>query len=529
MKADIDPILRYVSNLDKNVFVLKNLPEVVKGALFSRYSRSAKSLRDILRDEFMPEFADDDESDIELVRSQKAEAFYDRVLTGYGDDSIAELGSVHIALENISNIAAKAIEDCRIGISPLEKSSRYVDFGAKVDDVYQYYRSPNLQFYSSNAEMSYIKSMNFLFETYNAMYPKMLDYIKQANPKSEGTNDKAYDNAIKAKALDSLRGLLPMSTLTNVGIHGNGRALEYLIIKLRSPLIDELRNLSYQIQEELDKSIPSFVKRSKDEKGYAFSGYISNRHADISWLTKSALSKGCFESADLVSNDPETILTKFELDGVDRVIAAIMYPHASDYHADLMAVARSMSDDEKDEIITAYVGDRSSRHIKVGRAFEEIHYNFEILADIGAYRDLQRHRMMSQDRQAFTVDYSYSVPIDIIRAGLEAEYRSAMDQAYQTYQDVYDAMPDFAQYVVPFGYKIHWRIKMNLRQAFHLIELRSTLQAHPNYRSIALSMHKLISTVHPLLGKHMIIDQGNADLERLAAEEKLSRKQAPGA
>jgi thymidylate synthase ThyX len=200
MPTDVDPILQYVSNLDKDVFVLKNLPEVVKGALFSRYSRSAKSLRDILRDEFMPEFADH-ESGNQLVRSQKAEEFYDRVLTGYGDDSIAELGSVHIALENISNIAAKAIEDCRIGISPLEKSSRYVDFGTMVDGEYRYHLPPELEFYSEAVDRKYIEAMNFLFETYNNLYPRMLDYIHQSNPQIEGTSDTAYANAIKANEI----------------------------------------------------------------------------------------------------------------------------------------------------------------------------------------------------------------------------------------------------------------------------------------------------------------------------------------
>jgi thymidylate synthase ThyX len=521
MLTNIDPILRYVSNLDKNVFVLKNLPEVVKGALFSRYSRSAKSLREILREEFMLEF-DENSSDIQAVRSQKAEAFYDRVLTGYGDDSIAELGSVHIALENISNIAAKAIEDCRIGISPLEKSSRYVDFGTMVDGEYRYHLPPELEFYSEAVDREYIEAMNFLFETYNNLYPRMLEYIHQSNPQTEGTSDTAYANAIKAKSLDCLRGLLPMCTTTNVGIHGNGRSLEYLIIKLKASPIEELQKLGFQIQSELDEIIPEFVKRSKNEKGRASSTYIANREFKIEVITNEFLSKGEFDKED--SNESIAVLTNYEAHGTDRVIAAIMYPHASNYHSDLIAVARSMTDDQKDALIKSYVGDRATRHIKIGRAFEEIYYNFDILADIGAYRDLQRHRMMSQSRQAFTCNYGYDVPIEVIHAGLEGAYRSAMDKAKNAYHAVYNVAPDLAQYVVPFGYKVRWRIKMNLRQAFHMIELRSTAQAHPSYRNIALSMYKLISTVHPLLGKHMIIDRSDAPLERLANEQKLAAK-----
>jgi thymidylate synthase ThyX len=165
---------RYVTNLHGNVFVLKNLPEVIKGALFSRYSRSPKGLRRLLLDEFIsnPEIglalveaaAKEDGADPTLA-VQKAEAFYDRILDGYGDDSVAELGGVHVAFENISNIATKVIEDARIGGSPLEKSSRYVLFNKKVNGDYLFYKEPVVL--DSKSKQQFMDTMHLLFNTYD--------------------------------------------------------------------------------------------------------------------------------------------------------------------------------------------------------------------------------------------------------------------------------------------------------------------------------------------------------------------------
>ena len=271
---------KFVTNVDGNIFALVNLPEVVKGALFARYSRSPKSLKRLLLDEFLSkDYRPDGQLIYDESAVKKAEAFYDRVLLGFGDDSVAELSGVHVAFENISNLATKEIEDRRIGLSPLEKSSRYVYFGKDENGNWPYYKDEFLLGFDD-----YEDTMNNLFDTYSDLYPKLKEYLMEKYPQSQEISDRAYKTTIKAKALDLLRGLLPAATLTNVGVFGNGRAMEYLILRLRSHRLKEMNVLASSAYRELSKVIPSFVKRAYDRHGEAFINYLSTINPDIHYL-----------------------------------------------------------------------------------------------------------------------------------------------------------------------------------------------------------------------------------------------------
>src|SRR6266540_6315401 len=285
----------FVTDLDAPIFGLRNLPEVVKGALFSRYSRTDKSLRRILLDEFIqaPESgfaaivgavrdAQRAPGGEQIVAVRQAEAFYERVLIGYGDDSVAELGGAHVACEGVSNIAAKALEDSRIGISPLEKSTRYVVFNRKVDGRYRYLREPAIM--ASRHAADYETVLDGLFETYSALLEPTIAFVRARTPRAEGTSERAYASATRAKACDLLRGLLPMATLTNVGLFGNGRAFEYLLTKLYAAPLDELGELAGSMQLALDALIPSFVKRAKSERGRAQQEYLRSMREKVATL-----------------------------------------------------------------------------------------------------------------------------------------------------------------------------------------------------------------------------------------------------
>src|SRR5262245_11333268 len=276
----------FVTDLDAPIFGLRNLPEVVKGALFSRYSRSDKSLRRILLDEFIqaPEsgFAaivggqaastTTSAAAAQLVAVQQAEAFYERVLIGYGDDSVAELGGAHLACEGVSNIAAKALEESRIGISPLEKSTRYVVFNRKLEGRYRYLREPQVM--ASAHAARYEAALDGLFDTYSALLAPAIAWVRARPALDVATAERAYNSATRAKACDLLRGLLPMAALTNVGLFGNGRAFEYLLTRLYASPLDELQSLAAAMQRALDSLIPAFVKRAKSERGRAHQEYL---------------------------------------------------------------------------------------------------------------------------------------------------------------------------------------------------------------------------------------------------------------
>src|SRR4030088_1748208 len=306
--AEAALLTRYFTNLDQPVFALRNLPEVVRGALFSRYSRTEKSLRRVLLDEFLhepaagldPERAAAPAAD--PVDAERAEDFYQRVLVGYGDDSVAELAGAHVAVERVSTLAAKALEDSRIGISPLEKSTRYVRFDRPGPDGRRlYHRGPEL------AHPDYEHTADALFDAYSALIEPVTNSIRERFPLEVGETDRAWKSATRAKALDLLRGLLPAGALTNMGMFGNGRAFEYLITKMAAHELPECRSLATDLHRELAQVIPAFVKRALDDR---YGGPAAERMARIRVETSNIAQRGNLDSLPvrsvrLVEHDPD--------------------------------------------------------------------------------------------------------------------------------------------------------------------------------------------------------------------------------
>lgn len=522
----------FVTDLDAPIFGLRNLPEVVKGALFSRYSRSDKSLRRILLDEFIQSPEAGFSSIVggaanagheQIVATQQAEAFYERVLIGYGDDSVAELGGAHLACEGISNIAAKALEDSRIGLSPLEKSTRYVVFNRKVAGRYRYYRPPEL---ADTAELAnYEAALDGLFDTYSALLEPTIAHVRQRTPREAGTSERAYNSATRAKACDILRGLLPMATLTNVGLFGNGRAFEYLLSKLYAAPEAELNQLATALQTALDALIPSFVKRPKTERGRHFQQYLRGMRERVAAHVPQTAPSTATESVGF----PGTSVTLIDYDHAAelRCIAAILYPHSTQAFATVRSRVAELSAEQRANIIQAYLGERASRFDRPGRAFELPFYTFDLLADLGAYRDLQRHRMLTQERQAYTIQHGYITPPELADAGLSSEYSRALEGAAAAFRKLEQHSPVVAAYCVPFAFRVRWQITLNLREVYHLCELRSAPQGHPTYRAIAQEIYRQVAATHPALAAGMrFVDLNDYALERLDAERRLDAKLA---
>lgn len=518
----------FFTNLDKPVFALINLPEVVKGALFSRYSRTDKSLRRTLLDEFIkvPEIGLNEiigfqiKSGVDqIVAIHKAEEFYDRILVGFGDDSVAELGGAHLAVESISNIATKVIEDSRIGISPLEKSSRYVYFDKKVDGRYQFLLDQEIM--NSRFADLYLKINNLLFDTYVGMIEPMNKFILEKFPMEDGVTERAYKSTIRAKVCDTIRVLLPASTLTNVGLFGNGRAFEYLMTKMNAHPLSEIRNVSVMMHEELSKVIPSFVKRAGplDEYGQKTKKYIATTRETMTDVAKNIL-----KNIRPTEAEPVTLVS-YDKEAENKIAAACLYPFSDLPMNQLSEIVKRMSEEEKRKIIEEYVKRRDNRRHRPGRAFENVYYCFDILGNYGIFRDLHRHRILTQERQLLTTEHGYDTPQEIIDAGLVRELREAMEEAREAYETISKTMPLHAQYVVPMGYRLRWYMTMNLREVFHLTELRTGRQGHPYYRRIAQLMFLKVKEVHPFLAQHLkFIDMNTYGLERLESEKKIDKK-----
>ena len=521
----------YVTNTDRSVFVLTNLPEVIKGALFSRYSRSTLGLRSLLLKEFI--LSEDAEfssiqgnsgqasnrkgSELAIERARK---FYDRILDGYGDDSIGELGGAHLALENVSMLATKVLEDARIGGSPLEKSTRYVSFSDKDAGRYRYYRDPKLMD-SDHAEL-YVKACDHLFDCYVRLCEPVWAHVRKLLPREEGTSEAAYERSVKARGYDLIRGLLPASTQTNMGIFGNGRFFETLIRKLHLDPLEENRDLGQAAFEELSKVIPSFIRRAdrNNNRFQEFEDYTNFKNS----LMQTFHSKQISDQP----NPPQEMdvqLIEYDQDAEDRMLAALLFPFGHGSLQEFTEQLKNLPDSEKKRLIHEYAELRQNRRHKPGRGIEMPFYTFDIVGDYGIYRDLQRHRMLTQERQLLSTRYGFEKPEEIEEAGLGEIYDEAMLQAAEAFDQLQKDFPFEAQYVVPMGYRIRWFMKINLRSLSWMTELRSVPQGHTGYRRIAQQMYLRVRDVHPTLSELMkFVDLKEYPLGRLEAEVRQEAK-----
>ncbi len=524
--SDEDKLVSYfVTNLDKNIYGFKNLPQVVMGAIFAAYSRSPLTARQILVQKFLgdEEFKrlvgvlNSEDANSSLVDPEKAEAFFERVLVQYGDDSVAELGVTHMAIENVSNVIVKLIEDRRIGLNPLEKSSRYVYFNQKNDKgEYGYIRPESL--IKSSLSKVYLEAMDLLFDTYSELLEPLKTHLMQRFPRKEGQSETAYNAALRAQSCDVLRYLLPMGTLTNMGVVGNGRAYEYLIQILMASPFEEGQNVAKGLLEELRQVLPAFVRRIETERGQQSVDYLHERDGYEQSLSQPVI-------GDTLTGRQEVRLIDYDKDGETRVAAAMLFESS---HQPLDVIKHHLSQETKDYVRTIIRGlypKRGHRTHKPSRAFEHTSYTFDIMCDIGAFRDLQRHRILTQQRQPYNPYHGYIVPPDIVAIGAEARYRTAMDTAQKAYEKIVKKFPADAQYVVPFGYLIRFTMRMNAREAFHLCELRSTPQGHWSYRYVAQEMARQIKAVHPAIGGGMMVDWSEGEeMARLKAEQRQEEK-----
>lgn len=524
---------RYVTNVSSHIFVLRNLPEVIKGALFSRYSRSSLGLRSLLLKDFVlnEETAfsaiigtnTNEENDTfcedQITAIKKAQNFYDRILDGYGDDSIGELGGAHLALENISMIAAKHIEDSRIGGSPLEKSTRYIYFDQKINGEYLYYREPILM--ASAYRELFLKTCNHLFETYSALIPPLTELMEKKFPKEHDVSKIAYTAALRAKVLDSLRGLLPASALTNMGVYGNGRFFESVIQRLNAHSLAEMQDIGRKSFQELSKVIPSFIRRGDANHKYqrSFSQFREQMSNDLRLLSDR------YASSAAKMQHAGVRLINYDLEAPVKIAAALLFEHTKGGLHELQEICRKLPDEEVSRILESASNFRENRRHKSPRALEHASFTFEIVADFGVYRDLHRHRILTQERQQLTCDFGYFIPHEILDTEMEKQYRHAMDQAKQAYDSIAEELPEEAQYVVPMGYNIHWYFHVNLRGLQWLCELRSSPAGHPTYRFIAQELAKQVSKVFPSLERFFkFVDFEGYELGRLGQEIQIIEK-----
>ena len=515
----------FATNPDGIVSVLRNLPPEITGALFSRASRASGSLLEVLLKEYIYPIVDGEDrklsADLEetvrflrehgfknILNNQRAQAFYSKWLSQYGDDSIAQVTGTHVILWGISQVAMKFIEDQRVGLEPIEKSTRYVNFGNKVGGRYLYYiPKPDLERHGLLDE--YVAVMDHLFDAYVALLDPLQDWLR-AN-----FNDK--ESVLEKKAFDTLRGLLPMATLGQVAFRGNAQAFEYLINRTAQHPLGELRWLAQEIKRELDKEIPSLLLRVADEKSKDYQAYLNERFR----LVRESVTDVVPERA----LKPEVLLIEYDPDSELKILAGIIFHQTHGTWEQAVDKAKSLDDGEKKALFGRYLNNRTARWQKVGRAFENGYLRFEIVMDIGSYRDLHRHRMMTQERQHFSTFHGYNVPSEIDYAGLAPRFEKVLENADRLFRRIHPIDSELAQYVVPLAYRMRFYQWQNFRQLFWEAELRTVSQGHPDYRFIEQEKYRLVKEKFPLIASFMLVDMNDYAIARRGTEEQILAKE----
>lgn len=511
---------RYFTNLEGPVFALVNLPEVVKGALFARYSRSDKSLRRLFLDEFVGDLDISGDQTIDAtVGLKRAEDLYNRVFLEYGDDSVAQLGGVHLACEQASNLLTKILEWGRL-MSYLEQSTRYIPYDTRLGGRYRYVRP--LAILDSPHGARYVGEIDHMFTTYASMLPRLSDWARARYPKHPDDSDFVYKATIRAKAYDATRGMLPAATLSNVGIYGTGQSYEALVLRMRAHPLPEARSYADLILAELRKVIPSFLSRvDREDRGVRWSKYFAETRIHSEQVVQNVF-RGIQPEPR-----PTVTLSDFDPEAEDKLVAAICYQHLELPDDQILRKVRTLSTDEKIAILRAAIGERTNRRHRPGRSFERPLYRFDILADYGAFRDLQRHRMLTIEWQQLTPRHGFEIPDAIVEADLMEPFQAEMERSANLYYDLLEDFPVEAQYAVSLAYRIRFMMQMNAREAMHMLELRSVPQGHPAYRQVVQDMHKLIAKEagHTAIAEAMqFVDHQIYELERLDAERASERR-----
>ncbi|MDI6825662.1 MAG: FAD-dependent thymidylate synthase [Candidatus Aenigmarchaeota archaeon] len=491
---EIAVLKKHVSNVDKDIYVIYNLPPEVTAVLFAYVSRSPLSFRENLLKLIKRKDLDMGRL-IDLFGSQgfdyteakeKARQFHEKWIIGYGHSSVAEHAIASVAIENVSILATKVIEDNRLA-SYTEKSTRYQIF-----DKTRYYR-PKKIMNSSHGKL-FEKTCNYFFDTYNEIISRMIDFMKQKYPKPKDMDEKFYESVSKARACDIVRYILPAATLTNLAMTANARTLEHTITKLLSHPLDEVRDIGELLKEEVSKIIPTLVKYAD------YNTYISGTNQAMEELTEKIVK---FDR--VVGNQPVT-LVDYDPEAEDKLVTAILYRYSKYPFNQIRKLVKKMDQKSKEKIVDEFLN-RMNEHDWPMRELEHIYYTFDIMIDYGAFRDIQRHRICTQTNQDLTVEHGYDIPQEIIDLGFKKKFDDCMKMAKEAFNEISKEFPKEAQYVVPLAFKKRTLFTWNLRELHHFIKLRSGKEGHISYRRIAQKVFDELEKVHPLLARYIRVDK----------------------
>jgi len=530
-------LARHVTSLESNIYAVRNLPPEVVAVLFAYVSRSPLTFRenlwallqsgDLEGVEPAGQIAPGQDDVAHAAAAERAKKFHEKWVVGYGHASVAEHADLKYAVDDISILAAKFLENNRLG-AYTEKSSRYQVFATDSFITPPELLEPGREELGAKFEATCRR----LFEVYNASFEPLQRLMAERFPRGEKTSERAYEASLKAKACDVARYLLPAATLTSVGISWNARVAEHAINKCLSSGHAEFREIGRTLLEEGRKICPTLLKHAGEK------AYFRDTAPALAALLKSLPqmppeqrgNSASMSIADSLGAQPYVASTRWSgpNDVEHRLVTAILYPFTHETYPDLLARTARFSDEQGDQVLSEFFARRGKFDWPL-RELEHEALQFEMEMDYGAWRDVQRHRMATITEKPTTCRLGFDTPEEMSAAGLERDYREAMDAARETYETLSELLPAAAPYVVAQGFRKRVLISWNLRELEHFIRLRSGKQGHIAYRRVAQLAHEALAKNCPRLARYFACDHDDYGLGRLEAEERSEAKRRAAA
>src|SRR3989338_9006479 len=528
---------KHVTNINDDIYCIKNLPEEVVAVLFAYVSRSPNSFKrnllillgsgDLDLGKANEDANSGSSADVsgnvsgidaeELAKAkEKAKKFHEKWVVGYGHGSVAEHASIKFAIDKLSIVATKILEDNRLG-SYTEKSTRYQIFDKNV-----FYWDEKLMSCEYAEEVKQVISE--LFDVYERFQPIFKEYVKQRNPRKEGVNERAYENSIYAKVCDIVRYLLPAGTLTSMGFTFNARTAEHAISKLLSHPLKEAQDIGKRMLDEGSKICPTLLMFAGYNKFYAETNNEMMKIANV--IVSKQFQQTLINEKKHVETESHVKTLFFDENADDKIIAAILYEFGPvDSHYDYSMVfekVKTLSFAEKENILDEYIK-RKGHFDRPMRALEHAYFTMEIVCDYGAFRDIQRHRMNTQTTPLFSTHLGYEIPEEIVDLGKNDKsiidgYVSVMEKVKALYENLSKKYPYESQYIIPLAFRKRFLFTWNIRELEHFIRLRSSVQGHISYRKVAQKCWEEVNKTYPLFAKYIALSMDEEYLGRLRAE-----------
>jgi thymidylate synthase ThyX len=515
-----------------DIYLVRNLPQEVAATLNGVYSRSSKSMRDQFLErleqgltatgrsleEFVEKTAGGDT--LTEVMADKAGQFLKTYAIDHGHNSLREGSIVHLAIERVSQLVTRFIQRER-RCTFEESSTRYISFSAET-----HWRDPEVVQAGGETLAAYDAVLNETFALYQELNEKLLAYLQTIRPRQADEKEGPWMRTLKAEAFDASRYLLTPAIYTKWGMVADARTLCDVITELLSHPLPEFRIVGERIRDEAQKALPTLLAHAKPND------FLQHQHSTLRKIAGELQLRPAAASGSK-ANEGNVALLSHDQDLDVRLLASMLYEHASLPYSALADRVRAMSQSQREKLLDEAMAARGKHDAWPAGLEGAAPFEFEVLLDFGAYRDIGRHRKGFQQQQALTTEHGFAVPPLVDAAGLGDRYRATMERAAQNQQKVAAKFPHAAAYVTPFAFLQRVRILFEPRQLDYFVELRSGPEGHFSYRKVAIDMFLHMQKVTPLFARYVHAKLGDAFLGRMQTEQtaddrRMKRMQAAG-